>query len=320
GSDRWLIYTASPSGNTYGGLLSGNQALYGRTFTSDPPALITQLGNRYIFAEDLPSLTVAVATNLIGMKVYGDSYVFPEPVIGTNYTISGFVNAAAFGGVFTQDNITNIGLTGAPVFSSPGAAPTAPASDNAYPLNIAVGSLANTAGYTFGNFVPGRLFVTPRPLTITAKDQFKPVGVALDLDPITGITVQGLQNGETIGSVVLSSDGAPASAPVGVYSIDVSSPVGGTADLTNYRLLVEPGRLTVASVSGQFVYDEFVRYRDNWQTLSSLLGYGSDVLVIRPRSNDEVEEESTEETDALSEGQNGDDDGEKRIRKAITMR
>lgn len=30
-----------------------------------------------------------------------------------------------------------------------------------------------------------------------------------------------------------------------------------------------------------FVYDQFVRYQDNWRTLRSLLGYGSDILIIR---------------------------------------
>jgi filamentous hemagglutinin family protein len=50
GGGRWLIYSVSPSFDTFGGLLSGNLALWGKTYATYPPGSVIETGNRYLFA------------------------------------------------------------------------------------------------------------------------------------------------------------------------------------------------------------------------------------------------------------------------------
>src|SRR5690606_9841084 len=47
---RWLIYSASPADNTFGGLVSGQAALWDRTIATQAPGSVSPSGNRYLFA------------------------------------------------------------------------------------------------------------------------------------------------------------------------------------------------------------------------------------------------------------------------------
>ena len=92
-------------------------------------------------------------------------------------------------------------------------------------------------------YVNGNLTVNPAPLTITADSETKLFGSSLTL---TGseFTVQGLQGGDTLTSVGLTSLGAPASADPGGYSIDFTSYLSGSG-LSNYSIRFIPGTLLV---------------------------------------------------------------------------
>jgi outer membrane protein assembly factor BamB len=90
------------------------------------------------------------------------------------------------------------------------------------------------------------LTVTPAPLTITANDQVKELGQTLAFGPgSTQFTSSGLQNGETIGTVTLTSSGGAASAPIRTYSIIPSAATAGTFSPVNYSITYVSGTLTV---------------------------------------------------------------------------
>ncbi len=108
------------------------------------------------------------------------------------------------------------------VISSKGAPPEAIIGN--YPVKI-----SNAQGLPSGkykiSYVKGNMSVTPRPLTITAKNQSKVFGATFTFTG-TEFTSSGLQAPDTISRVTLTSAGAPASAPRGTYSIVPSAPVG----------------------------------------------------------------------------------------------
>ncbi|MBK7000930.1 MAG: filamentous hemagglutinin N-terminal domain-containing protein [Rhodoferax sp.] len=88
--------------------------------------------------------------------------------------------------------------------------------------------------------------ITPAPLTVTAKDASKTFGQTLSFSG-SEFSASGLRNGETIGSVALSSTGAVASASVagGPYPIIPSNASGGTFSPSNYSVTYVNGVLTV---------------------------------------------------------------------------
>src|SRR5690606_1262240 len=112
----WKIYLASPDGHTFGGLVSGNHAIYGETIDTLAPGA-APVGHRYLFA-NTPVLNFT--TDFSDNKTYGDTYTFPAAVEGTHYQVS-YVDAGAYGNVFSQDDAASVGLSGTPLLSSAGA-------------------------------------------------------------------------------------------------------------------------------------------------------------------------------------------------------
>ena len=227
--------------------MSGNQALYSRSIATNPPASISEAGNRYLFAAGLPSLTVTAP--LTDNKTYGDVYTFGVPVLGTDYTLTGFVDASLFGGVFTQDTGANIGLTGSPVLSSTGAPANASAAGSPYTINIAAGSLANTAGYSFGPFnAGGALTVNGAVLTVTSlNDSKNQDGVPYVGGP--GVLFNGFVLGDDVSvlSGALTWGGSSQGAILkGSYSL---TPGGFTS--ANYTINFVDGTLTIGQASVQ---------------------------------------------------------------------
>jgi hypothetical protein len=86
--------------------------------------------------------------------------------------------------------------------------------------------------------------ITPAPLTITAQDVSKVYGQAPTL---TGFDASALVNGETVGSVTLTSAGQAANAavPGSPYAIVPSSATGGTFTPSNYSIGYVNGVLIV---------------------------------------------------------------------------
>src|SRR5690606_28765626 len=89
----------------------------------------------------------------------------------------------------------------------------------------------------------GTLKINPAVLTITANDATKTYG---DATTFTGteFTASGLQNGEKVGSVNLSSTGSSPTAGVNggtPYAITASNASGGTFDANNYTISYSNG-------------------------------------------------------------------------------
>lgn len=158
-----------------------------------------------------------------------------NPVFTASYT--GFVN----------------GDTGAVISGNPSLTTTAAGTSaiGGYIITAAPGSLS-TANYSFA-FVNGTLTITPATLTITANNRSKIYGQTLTLGT-TAFTSTGLQNGETVNSVTLTSAGAVASATAALspYAI-VPSGAAGTFSASNYNIAYINGSLVVDKASTSLV-------------------------------------------------------------------
>ncbi|MEA1671883.1 MBG domain-containing protein [Nitrospirillum sp. BR 11163] len=212
-SGRWLVYSATSAGDTFGNLDSGNTALWNRTLASGTVAVG---GNRYVFAEQ-PTLVITASdvTKTYGQDVSG----------ALAYTLSG--GAAG---------VAHAYLGGA----SLGTAPTL--------ISTGAGSGANVGGYTITasgatttdgsaiSYVAGTLTVNKAALTVTANN----ATVTYGQTPTLGASYSGFVNGETAsvlgGSLTVSGAGTNA----GSYTL---TPGGLTS--ANYDISYVAGTLTV---------------------------------------------------------------------------
>jgi filamentous hemagglutinin family protein len=124
--------------------------------------------------------------------------------------------------------------------------------------NVGTAKPVSLAGYALsgadaGNYVlanaPGSTSasITPAPLTVAADNLAKAQGDEYVFKG-TEFSATGLQGGEAITRVSLSSAGAPAAAPTGAYSIVPSNPVGGNGyQASNYAISLLNGVLAVGS-------------------------------------------------------------------------
>ncbi|HMJ49002.1 MAG TPA: MBG domain-containing protein, partial [Burkholderiales bacterium] len=201
-----------------------------------------------------PALSITQALGLTATianqtKVYGSS----DPLAATIPVIlSGQVNASVtdWNGNVTVINDTTAGKLSATLLSI-----TRNAGENVGSYNYTSGVLNPLGGSSAGNYAsasfnPGSsvLDITPASLTVKADNESKPVGNTF---VFTGseFTATGLQFGETIGSVTLTSAGAPAPAPAGTYPIVPSAATGGTFSAGNYNISYVNGVMTVTSVT-----------------------------------------------------------------------
>ncbi len=250
GSSRWLVYSTDPANNTAGGLNSGNFALWNRITSSGSPS---EAGNRYAFSVT-PALTF---TSVNYTKTYGGILNYASPVITTDYTVTGKVNAATYGNVFSQD-----AYTGNPIMGSTGA--PASAGVGSYPVTVNTSGITPPAGYGSSIGAAGTLTVTGAPLTITAGSVAKTYGQSPTLSAFS--TSGALQNGETLTSVNLSSAGTTASAAVAgsPYAIVPSAAAGGNGfsaanyaiSYVNGSLTISPAALTVTASNATKIYGQ----------------------------------------------------------------
>ena len=190
-------------------------------------------GNNYAISY-VPNATGVITTAGLTVtannaaKTYGQTTSFA----GTEFSTSGLQNGETIGTV---------------TLISAGAVDTAIV--GAYPIvpSAATGGTFNVGNYaiTYNN---GTLTVSPASLTVltvTANNAAKTYGQTLTF---TGseFVASGLQNGETIGAVTLTSAAAVATAPVGPYAIVPSAATGGTFNVGNYAITYNNGTLTVS--------------------------------------------------------------------------
>ncbi len=260
-SGRWLVYSNDPAADSFGGLASGQQALWNRSY----PTAVPEAGNRYVFAIQ-PTVTV---TSTDVTKTYGTN---ATATVAAAFTTSGFVDASLYGNVFTQDTAANA-LTGS--VTSAGSAAIASVAGSPYATVVA---FTNATGYAVINNAAGRVFVNPAALTVTADNATKTYGQTTTFTG-TEFTPTGLQNGETIGSVTLASAGAAPTAGVlgSPYAITASNAAGGSFDANNYsityvngQLTVTPAALTVTANNAAKTYGQTVTFNGTEFTTSAL--------------------------------------------------
>ncbi|MDI1236880.1 MAG: filamentous hemagglutinin N-terminal domain-containing protein, partial [Polaromonas sp.] len=143
GNGRWLVYSNAPAGNTFGGLASGNNAIWNATHAGNAPATIAS-GNRYVFAQQ-PTVNVAANAQT---KVYDGS-----TSAAATYATTGLIDAAAYGNVFTQD-----ALTGALAVA---------AGANVGSYAITQGTLTGPTGYAALGYTGANAAITAKALTVT---------------------------------------------------------------------------------------------------------------------------------------------------------
>ncbi|MCZ0738611.1 MBG domain-containing protein [Phreatobacter sp. AB_2022a] len=224
---RWLIYSNAPGGNTFGGLDSGNTAIFGASPATLPPGSVSQAGNRYLFASR-PTLTF---TSINGSKVYGEE---GAATIAGLYAVTGYDPGVS--GAYRGDDAATA-YTGAPALTSAGTGAFVPAGGLGYTVHVAQGTLASPSGYAFSFSSPGILSVTPRPISVTADTKSRVYG---DGNPALTYNVSGLLAGDAL-TGGLETD-ATSGSGVGTYAIRI-----GSLGNPNYAISYTGADLTIVA-------------------------------------------------------------------------
>jgi len=221
---RWLIYSATPANNTYGGLNSNNTAYWNSTLATRAPA--TMSGDRYIFAYQ-PTATIS-AVNF--SKIYGTDLTTSGAMIP--YSVSGL--QTGINGIFLGDSVSVV--TGNPVITSAGAAPRATVAGGPYSFTLSgLGTLNSTTGYaiTIGSVATGTITVTAKELGVSAIADNKTYD---GTGATTGsISLSGTIAGDSVGTTGSTFTFADKNAGTGKTVIVSGTSLTG-ADAGNYAL------------------------------------------------------------------------------------
>ena len=240
-TDRWLVYAGTHTGNTFGGLLSGNQAVWGTAY----PTAVAQTGNRYVFANS-PTLSVT-STNLA--KTYG---VDATAAVANAYGVTGFIDAAAFANVFTQDTAANT-FTGTPTVTSTGSTALANVSGSPYAIAVDVAPLTATTGYTLSAVSTGQLTINRAVINLSGSRAYDGTLNFSNTTIGTAGTINTGIGGQTL--LVTGGPGTVASANVaaGVQTLTTGTLAlgDGTGLANNYTLTAgtHTGTVTAKSVT-----------------------------------------------------------------------
>ncbi|WP_161634515.1 MBG domain-containing protein [Mesorhizobium loti] len=150
-SGRWLVYAASPTGNTFGNLDSGSTAIWNTT----AGAAVSAAGNRYVFAYQ-PTLTF---TSNNATKTYGDTALPP-----LTYSVAGYQTGVI--GAYLGDTATTA-FSGGPSVTSVNPPSNTQAGAGSYAITVSAGSLAALSGYGFAYNSAGLLTIGKRAVTVT---------------------------------------------------------------------------------------------------------------------------------------------------------
>jgi hypothetical protein len=179
--------------------------------------------------------------------------ISPAPVVVLpDLTVFATNQTKPYGQTMTLTEFTSTGLLGgqtigAVTLTSAGTPATANIGPYAITASNARGGTFIPGNYTI-SYVNGVLTVVPAALTITASNVAKSYG---QTPTLSGFTVAGLMNGDTVTSVTESSPGTVATAPVAgsPYAITPSAATGGTFTPANYIIGYVNGALTVTPVA-----------------------------------------------------------------------
>jgi gliding motility-associated-like protein len=176
---------------------------------------------------------------LILQTVYGTpSQAQPINISGANLTSSITVSSPAGFQVSTDNSVFSNSVT----LSLPGGTASAIVFIRLTAIAAAgshVGDLVLSATGANNLIVHITANVTPAPLTVTAIPAFKVYGIKLNNASSTAFSTSGLQNGETVGSVMLTyGAGADATDHIGAYQLSItpSAATGGSFSPGNYTI------------------------------------------------------------------------------------
>ena len=250
-----LSITANNASMTYGGAVPAFSVSYSGFLNGDTPASLTHAPSISATATSLShagtypiTVSGAVDTNYTIVYTPGTLTINPAPltIVASNasktYGQTATVPGTAFNSVGLLNGDTIAGVT----FASLGLAPTA--GMGVYPLTPANASGPRAGNYSI-TYSNGTLTVNPATLSITASNATKYQGNTLSFVG-TEFSAGGLQNGDTVGSVTLTSPGAAAAATVAgsPYPIVPSAATGGSFAPANYTIHYFNGSLTVLPV------------------------------------------------------------------------
>ncbi|WP_280109916.1 S-layer family protein, partial [Azospirillum sp. B506] len=180
--------------------------------------------------------------------------------IGTQSSLSSYIFGKA------GDSLT---LTGATIATDPTAAVSATPTTASQPASNAMVTSAKGTDYRVFYYGNAALTVTPAALTITADNATKTYG---DTATLSGYTVTGLKNSDSVTGVSLSSTGGTATAGVGSYSISGSSAQG--TGLSNYTVSYTGGTLTVNPATLTIAADDVTKTYGDTTTLTGFTATG----------------------------------------------
>jgi|GEM_PF-4174053 len=200
--------------------------------TVGPPApAISYTGQQVALQTVYGTASVAQVINISGSDLTGDIIITAPP---------GFQ-------VSKDNNIFNNSVTLSPASGSASSMIYIRLTANAAAGNHTSNLSAGTTG-TNDIVVPVTGNVTPAPLTVAAKPVLKTYGVKLNSGSSADFTANGLQNGETIGAVMITyGDGAVATDHVGVYPLSAtpSGATGGSFNSGNYIIQYIPSGIEI---------------------------------------------------------------------------
>lgn len=173
------------------------------------------------------------------------SFLIPLTITANSATTTYNGLAQSLPGTFSYKNtLTNATIT--PNANLFGTSTVTGSGTNAGTYNFTpTNNHSNQQGYDI-SYAAGTLTINKAPLLISATDIIKMYGLSYIFEG-TEFSSLGLVNGETIGTVDLSSAGTAAGAKVSgsPYSILISNAEGGTFNPKNYDITYKTGKLTV---------------------------------------------------------------------------
>ena len=240
-NSNWAIYSKDPTLNIFGGLSSGNKAIWGEIYNS----LTIPITNTYIFSNN-GTLIVTTTNN---SKIYGASSIN----ISNNYTLSG--TTQNYPSIFIPNLISDCS-TGTLSITSLGT----PQSATVQSYQIIAGGLSAQLGFTVSYINSGYLTLYKVNLSIVALNDSKIYGenttnYNLEYDnngnvittDNSGYTISGLITSiDSINSIQLNSLGAKSISSVASYTIipNIYS-CSPNVNSTNYNISFINGNLNV---------------------------------------------------------------------------
>lgn len=251
-----LTVTANARSKTYGQSVTfaGTEFTHGTLFNGDTLTSLTLSSSGATATAGVaasPYSIVPSAAAGTGLGNYTINYVAGSLTVNTApLTITATSTSKPYGSTFTGTAFTTSGLLNSDSVSSvtltsAGAAASAAIGGSPYPLvpSAAAGSGLGNYAITYAN---GTLMVTPATLTITASARSKTYGQSVTFAG-SEFTTGGLQGGDSVSSVTLTSSGSAATASVAASPYPIVASAASGSGLGNYNVVYVDGSLTVSA-------------------------------------------------------------------------